>query len=218
MALKQSSSIVRFSLRRAWPALGLVVIALPTFHVVSTLVFAILGVSPSHSRWPLLLTFAGVLAIAGMTVGLHSQLVTSRSRHNTRPRLQTLTGTISGLASGAILGFFIGGQLGDQQLLWAVIGLAIGGLCLGGVSAWAYRKQPISTQQRGDGFASFCRSSLALISGICAYGLTFGLGAWTWMALSSGRIGMAVFLGLFAALSLWCTRQALGLAVHYLRA
>ena len=188
---------------------GLAVIALPTVHIVSTLLFAVLGLAPSSSRWSLSLTFAGVLAVIGFAIGLQSKLVRLQQRSKVTDTLQVLVGTVSGVASGALLGFFIGGQLGKQQTLWAVVGLAIGAVGFGSLAMWAYRKQVRNKGRRGFRFASFCCSALSLVGGLCAYGLAFGLGAWAWMAIGTGRIGLAVLLGLLTALYLWCTRQAI---------
>lgn len=193
----------RFKLSRVkqfvrWFGLGAVGVL--TFHVVSTLLLAVIGLAPSSARWELLLAFAGVLAIAGAAVSLQSYV--------SKPPYQTWLGIVSGGASGAVLGFFTGGQLGDQQALWAAVGLAIGGTLLAAIAGWAYRERVDTVQPS---WAGFWGGAIALISGLCAYGLAFGLGAWVWMALSVGRVGLAGLLCVPAVFYLWCTRRALTL-------
>ena len=157
---------------------GLAVIALPTFHIVSTLLFAVLGLAPSSSRWSLSLTFAGVLAVIGFAIGLQSKLVRRQQRSKVTDTLQVLVGTVSGVASGALLGFFIGGQLGKQQTLWAVVGLAIGAVGFGSLAMWAYRKQVRNKGHCDMGFAllAFVAVPSHLLAACVLMGSRSGLG------------------------------------------
>jgi len=184
-------------------------ITLITLHIISTLLLAVLGLAPGSTRWSLLLTFAGVLAVSGSTIGLQAYLIQQKEKGQFNKLLYVLAGALSGVASGAVLGFFVGGQLGNQQTIWAGVGLAIGSVCFGSLAMWAYRQRATHSSTGGSQFARVCRRMTLLISGLCAYGLAFGLGAWSWMAIGTGRVGLAVLLGLLTALYLWMTRQAI---------
>lgn len=214
--------------------IGVSIIGVLSFHATSTLLLAVLGVGPSSENWSRLLTLAGVLAISGGAVGIQSYLYERKSKFEpNRFRLYyfklyyTLSGIISGGASGAVIGFFTGGQLGDQAVSWAIAGLIVGSLILAVIAGWAYqrlsssqaREEQTQKDRASSGpyfWANFCGGVIALISGLCAYSLAFGLGAWTLMALSVGRIALAGLLSLPTVLYLWFTRRALGLLVAYL--
>ena len=49
---------------------GLAAIALFTFHAISSLVFSVVGLAPSHPNWGLALTLGGFLSVAGAAAGL----------------------------------------------------------------------------------------------------------------------------------------------------
>ncbi|MEL7359670.1 MAG: hypothetical protein AAFN40_24450 [Cyanobacteria bacterium J06560_6] len=189
--------------------IGITTIALLAFHALSTLLFAVLGLAPGHNRWPLLLTFAGVLAVAGMAVGIQ--------RYAKKAWVSRLLGTVSGGFSGAVLGFFVGGQWGNQQARWAFLGLTVGGLLLGLLAFWAYRNGRARRRMWADFWANFLGSAIALISSLCAYTLAFGLAAWVWMALSTDRFGLVVLLSPLAVFYLWCARQGLKVCWQYWR-
>ena len=104
-----------FLRHQGWYVL-LAAIALFAFHAVSTLVFSVLGLSPSSSQWGLALVLGSFLALAGGAAGLRSKRLPPR-----------LTSMVSGALSFAVLGFFSAGQLGAQAPKWAVIGAVIGG-------------------------------------------------------------------------------------------
>lgn len=202
-----------------WLSLG--VVAALHFHVVSTLVFAVLGLSPSSTNGSFLLLLAGVLGLAGTAVGIQSYL--------TLPKYHTTAGTISGIASGGLLGFFVGGQLGEQQASWAFIGLSIGSLLVGSLARWAYHGTTADTDADtgantnakstriglGRKMRQWSGAAIALTSGLCAYALAFGLFAWVWIAIDTGHLWLAVFLSLPGALYLWFARRALSLGKHY---
>ena len=169
---------------------GLGAIALFGGHAISSLVFSVLGIAPSSPNWSLVLTLSSFLAVAGAASGLRSMLP---------PRLASL---VSGAASGAVLGFYSLGQLGGQQAQWAIAG-AVGGLAIGGaVGLWASRKQ----ERR------FWQAAIALTSGLCAYGMAFGLGTWTLAAVSTQHWLLALGLGFLTGLYLWLTQR---IFLHY---
>lgn len=173
-------------------SLGLGAIALFAFHAISTLLFAVLGLAPSSPNWPFVLILAGALAIAGAAAGLQTFMLS--------PRLHRLMGIASGTASGVILGFFTIGQLSGKQAQWAIGGAIAGGVFLGALAGWA------------DGRAGrrFWGRAIASISIVCAYGAAFGLGSWGIAAVSTGRWGLAILLGLLTGLYLWLTKRSLG--------
>ncbi|MEO1619752.1 MAG: hypothetical protein AAFU53_01830 [Cyanobacteria bacterium J06632_3] len=188
---------------RWWQLLGLVAIALFTFHTVSTLVFAVLGLNPASKTWPLVIILACVLSLAGAATGLQQRRFTRQ--------FSTPMAIINGLASGAILGLFIAGQLSDQDTLWATVGLVGGSLLLGTVTAWAYRR-PDGKVRR------FCRSAIALMGGLCAYAAAFGCSVWAWAALTAGHLLLGLLLVCATGCYLWLTRSALTLLSRHLTA
>jgi hypothetical protein len=170
--------------------IGLIAIALFTIHALSSLIFSVLGLSPSSPKWHLVLILGSFLAVAGATVGL-------QSLDSPTPLLQRLTSIISGAASISILGFFTVGQLSGQQAQWAITGAVTGAILGGGLGLWTTHRQ------------GFGRVAIALTSSLCAYGLAFSLGAWTLAAIHGQRWVLALGLGLFAGLYLWLTQRTL---------
>ena len=201
------SALKSSQVRRGIYWIGLGAVGVLTFHAISTLLLAVLGVAPRGENRTLLLALAGVLAISGAAVGIQSYC--HGVEHNLAYRI---LGTISGGTSGAVLGFFVGGQLGDQKARWANAGLIIGALLLSSLAGWAYRHSATAETNAATSRASFWKiflsSAIALISSLCAYCLAFGLSAWTLMALSVGQTGLAGPLSLAALLYLWFTRRA----------
>lgn len=165
-------------------AIGLGAIALFTFHAVSSLVFSVLGLTPSGPDWNLALTLGGFLAVAGAAVGLHARLP------------QRLTGLISGGASLAVLCFYGFGQTSGQDVTWAVTGAVVGLFLGSGLGFWAAGRK------------GFLRAAIALASTLCAYGFAFGLGTWTLSAIDVQRWGAALVLGSLTFIYLWLTKQA----------
>lgn len=165
---------------------GLVAIALFTFHAISSLVFSVLGLAPSHPEWGLLLTLGSFLMVAGAAVGLQTL--------NILP--QRLMGLVSAGASVALLGFYSWGQLSGKQSTWAITGAIIGLLLGSGLGVW-------SANKRG-----FWRIAIALMSTLCAYGAVFGLGSWAMAAADVQYWGWALGLGGLTCLYLWFTQRA----------
>ncbi|MEA5464707.1 hypothetical protein [Leptothoe sp. PORK10 BA2] len=180
-----------YSLR--WPAVvprvGLIAIALFSFHAISSLVFSVIDLAPSSPKWGLALTLWGFLAVAGAAAGLGSLRSLGKNA-------QRLTGLASGAASVAILGFYTLGQLTGQQAQWAIVGAVLGCLVGGGLGI---------TQRVG-----FWRVAIAITSGLCAYGTAFGLGTWALAAVTVQRWELVLLMGLGTGLYLWLTRRALG--------
>ncbi|MEM7063529.1 MAG: hypothetical protein AAF572_10245 [Cyanobacteria bacterium P01_B01_bin.77] len=176
--------------QKVWQTVGLIAIALFTFHAVSSLVFSVVDLAPSSPLWGLTLTLAGFLAVAGVAVGLQSLKLLP----------QWLTGLVSGAASGALLCFYSFGQLTGREVSWAVAGAVVGLLAGGSLGVWAARKQ------------GFWQVAIALTSLLCAYGFAFGLGTWTLAAVTVERWLLAAGLGSVTFLYLWFTQQALGWA------
>ena len=79
-----------------------------------------------------------------------------------------------------------------------------GGLALGGgLGLWASKKQERRVWQ----------AAIALTSGLCAYGMAFGLGTWTLAAGSTQRWLLALGLGVLTGLYLWLTQR---IFLHYI--
>ena len=175
-----------FLRHQGWYVL-LAAIALFAFHAVSTLVFSVLGLSPSSSQWGLALVLGSFLALAGGAAGLRSKRLPPR-----------LTSMVSGALSFAVLGFFSAGQLGAQAPKWAVIGAVIGG-AIGAIIGFCTARR-----------SGFWQSAIALCGGLCAYGAAFGFGTWMFAAITVNRWMLAGVMGLLTGLYLWFTRRALG--------
>ena len=147
-------------------------IALFTFHVISTLLFAVLGLAPSSPNWSFVPILGGVLAIAGAGVGALSFRLSRIG--------SWVSGVVAAAAAGAVLGFFSGGQLTGQKFHWAVTGAVGGSIALGFIGNWAFRSKPGRIRV-------FLQVAIALIGCFCAYGVAFGLGVWTLAAVTTGR-------------------------------
>ncbi len=178
-------------LSRYWqPAvytLGLIAIALFTFHALSSLVFSVVDLAPGNPKWSLTLTLGGFLAVAGIAVGLQP--------YQQIP--QRLTGLVSGAFSMALLLFYSIGQLSGQQPTWAISGAIVGLIIGGSLGTW-------SANRRG-----FWQGAIAIMSSLCAYGAAFGLSTWTLAAVKVQRWDLALGLGLLTGLYLWFTQRAL---------
>ncbi len=170
--------------------IGLIAIALFTFHVVSSLVFSVVDLAPSSPKWELGLLLGGFLAAAGAAVGLRSFAP---------PRL---TGLVGGATSVAILLFYSVGQMTNQNPTWAITGAVVGGVLGAGLGFWS------------GGRPGFWQVAIAIASTLCAYGLAFGLGIWTLAALSTGHWLLSIGLGTLTFLYLWFTQRSLAWLFH----
>ena len=184
----------RFLRRHGWYIPFLVAIALFSFHAISSLVFAVIGLAPSSAKWSLAPLLGGFLTVAGAAIGLHSF-----KRFPKR-----LTGSISGASSLAIIGFYSFGQLSDQDPVMAFTGAAVGGVIGAGLGFWSARR------------SGFWPSAIALCASLCAYGAAFGFSTWVFAAITVGRWEIAIPLGILTGLYLWFTRRALALAYRQL--
>jgi len=174
---------------------GLGAIALFTFHVIGRLLFSVLGIAPSSPNWSFVPIFGGVLANAGVGVGVLSLGLSRIS--------SWVGGTVAAATAGAVFGFFGGGQLAGQELQGAVAGAMGGGIALGIVGSWAFGSKP--GKIRG-----FFQMAIALMGSFCAYGVAFGLGAWSLAAVTTGRWGLAIWLGPLSLTYFWLTKRAIG--------
>lgn len=156
--------------------------------------FAVLGQIPGTPNWLKGLILTGILAIASTTVCLQSL--------TTRQPLYRWLGTISSAASGAVLGVFVAGRIGGQQIFWIMAGLGVGCLLFGAIAFWSYSGQ-ISESRRLVG------SAIALINGLCTYTLAFGLGTWLFAALTAESWLLASILGIATLLALFAARRSL---------
>ncbi|MEM8505500.1 MAG: hypothetical protein AAF716_20400 [Cyanobacteria bacterium P01_D01_bin.1] len=119
-----------------------------------------------------------------------------------RQPLYRCLGTVSSAASGAVLGTFVAGRMSGEQITSAVVGLVGGCFVLGAIAFWAYGGRK-GKQKRLVGGA------IALINGLCAYALAFGLGSWFFAALVAKSWLLASGLGVATLLSLFTTRRSL---------
>ncbi len=170
---------------------GLLVIAISTFSIISTLLFGVLGLAPSSPDWHLAVLVAFIFSVAGAAVGVQT-FKTPYFR---------LMGIISGVTTGAILGFYNAGRV-NQEIPWAIGGAILGSIAGGVLAGWTYRPQPGRGQQ-------FIGVAIAIVSTFCAYGAAFGLGAWTLMALSTQHWGLALVFALPTGFYLWLTQRSL---------
>lgn len=191
--------------------LGLGLVALVAIHAVSTLLFSVLGLSISSPSWPFVPRLAGVLAIATGAITVQS-FSYSRQQQCRRLIMYRISGLLSGLASGAVLGFFYVGSWKGNHIVWAFGGLAAGSVLLGLLAVLVYgaqdRKEDLVRVTRRTIVFRWLGVAIALTSSICAYGFAYGLGAWAWSALHTGRLGLAIVLGGLSLLSLWCVRRS----------
>lgn len=173
---------------------GLGAVALFAFHVVSTLLFAVLGIAPSSPNWPFVPVLGGALAIAGAGVGVLSFKLSWVGNW--------VGGVVTAAASGAVMGFFGGGQLTGLGLQWAIVGAVGGSIALGLIGSWAFSHKPGKMRR-------FLQMAIALMGGFCAYGVAFGLGAWTLAAVLTRQCLLAVLLGPFSLLFFGLTKRAI---------
>lgn len=170
---------------------GLIAIALFTFHALSSIIFSLLGLAPSDPQWIIVLVLGSFLAIAGATIGLQSFPPLKKYVS------QRLMGLLSGASSMTILGSYIVSQLSGKFVQGAIMGAVIGLVIGGRWGVWAASRQ------------GFSWVAIALISSLCAYGVAFGLSSWTFAALNTQHWFLAMGLGLLAAIYLWFTQQTL---------
>lgn len=170
--------------------IGLVAIALSTFHILSSLVFTILALAPSSPQWSSALRLGGLLIIAGTAVSLNV-LKPLKSI----PR--RLTGLINGASSMALFCCYVADQLSKQQAIWAVTSIVIGLILGGSLGFWM-------AGRRGFGWVA-----VTLVSSLCTYGVAFGLSAWSFKAMTAQRWDIVCSLGFLTGLYLWLTQQAL---------
>ena len=131
----------------ASPLLALLVALM--FHAVSSLVFGALGTLPGQAAWPYVMALYIALAIAAVSTFLR----------RLSWRMATLAQPLAGLAIAALMGFFYGGRLTDNDPTFALVGAISGGL-LGGLMTLIIRTSPVA-------------AIVGLLGAIAAYGLAF---------------------------------------------
>ena len=119
------------------------------FHAVSSLVFGALGTLPGQAAWPYIVALYIALAIAAVSTFLR----------RLSWRIAVLAQPLAGLAIAALMGFFYGGRLTDNNPTWALVGAIACGL-LGGLVTLLVRTLLVA-------------SIVGLLGAIAAYGLAF---------------------------------------------
>lgn len=178
--------------------LALWAIAIGTIHAITTLLFNVLGLAPSSDNWFAVPLLASFLACGSTAVALQSWVW--------QQPLHGLLGTASGAAAGAVVGFFLAAELIEQNWTVAGLGLCAGAVFVGFIAQVVYRAQPRY---------SLWAQAIALVSGLCGYGLAFGLAAWALAAFDTGRLGLAVILGGLSVLYLFSVRRSLVVVGRY---
>ena len=155
------------------------------FHAVSSMVFGAMGTLPGQPAWPYVLALYSVLAI--VAVGSGVQML--------RTPIAILARLCIGSANGALVGFFYGGSVMNNNPVSAVIGavtLGILGLVLVG---WLR--------------TSLVSASSALLGAIATYGFTWMV----WIAasdhLTTGHWNRGLVLGCLAVLAIGITLRML---------
>ncbi|MEL6402531.1 MAG: pentapeptide repeat-containing protein [Cyanobacteria bacterium J06626_4] len=138
-------------LAQRWAIAGLVLALLGVlmFHAVSSLVFGALGTLPGQAAWPYIVALYIALAIAAVGTFLR----------RLSWRITVLAQPLAGLAIAALMGFFYGGRLTDNDPTFALVGAISGGL-LGGLMTLIIRTSPVA-------------AIVGLLGAIAAYGLAF---------------------------------------------
>ncbi len=163
----------------------LIGLAVLMFHAVSSMVFGAMGTLPGQPAWPYVLALYIVLAIVAMGSGMQA--------FKTSPAAVARLCTAS--ATAALIGFFYGGSLMNNNPTSAVVGAVILGV-LGLLIA-------------GRGRTTLVAASLTLLSAIATYGFTWVL--WTAASdyLTTGHWHQGLILGVLAAFSLGITLKSL---------
>ncbi|MEL6901890.1 MAG: hypothetical protein AAFP07_13120 [Cyanobacteria bacterium J06606_4] len=174
----------------------------PMFSALSTLLFAVMGLSPSSPTWLYALALGGMLSLAGLFTGLQGLKRFSA--------WQKRFHTVSGTFSGAVLGLFTFGLLSEEKLGWTVFGLVLGSLALTGLAQWS-GGPPRSFWRR------FWRCTISLSGTFCNYAVAFGFSVWAWAALAAGELLLLMLMGAIALLYLWLTRLSLSVLTRDLR-
>ncbi|MEL7316320.1 MAG: pentapeptide repeat-containing protein [Cyanobacteria bacterium J06559_3] len=173
------------AVRLAIAILVLIGFAVLMFHAVSSMVFGAMGTLPGQPAWPYVLALYIVLAIAATSSGLQ----TFRTPFAMPIRLCTAS------ANAALMGFFYGGSLMNNNPVSAVVGaVALGTLGLL-VAGW--------------GRTTLVSASLALLSAIATYGFTWVV--WTAASdyLTTGHWNQGLILGMLAAFSVGIALRSL---------
>ncbi|MEM6436879.1 MAG: pentapeptide repeat-containing protein [Cyanobacteria bacterium P01_D01_bin.115] len=138
-------------LAQRWAIAGLLLALLGAlmFHAVSSLVFGTLGTLPGQAAWPYVVALHIALAIAAVGTFLR----------RLSWRITVLAQPLAGLAIAALMGFFYGGRLTDNNPTWALVGAISCGL-LGGLIARLILTPLVA-------------SIVGLLGAIAAYGLAF---------------------------------------------
>jgi len=144
---------------------GLLVGAIATAHAISSMVLGARGTSPDHPAWPYVVALQVALAIAtlGTTLWLS-------------PALTPVGYRITGTATAALVGFFYGGRLTDNNPGVAIATAVV--LALAGFG--------VTTRWR----TAEVEAMVASTGAIATYGLTFALWTAGSDALTTGRVGV----------------------------
>ena len=152
------------------------------------LIFGTLGQIPENGKWSFVLLLFAVLTTTGAAVTLHTF---------TKNPIGRWSGQLSGILAGALMGFFYGGQLTNNNASAALLGMVLGGILVGLIQVQVHR--PV---------VAIATATAALLM---TYGATFLLSATASIYLSTAHwgLGSCFSLGTIAYLgsSLLAVRQ-----------
>ena len=164
-------------------AVGFIIAAIFA-DVVSRLIFASLGQTPAEPAWNYVLVLYLCLGVAatGVAIQARSQLPSP---------IACLMRMVAGAAIWALIGFYYGGSLTDNNPRWA-IGVALAGVVLAALFYGRFATRMAAV-------------SLAVTGAIAAYGFTFVIWSWASAFLSTHHFFWGISLTLLTLVYLGVT-------------
>ncbi|MBE9139206.1 pentapeptide repeat-containing protein [Nodosilinea sp. LEGE 07088] len=178
---RTGSSLRKIAIAGLPSAIGVAFMA----HAVSSLVFGALGTLPGQAAWPYVVALYISLAIAAISAALTTLSLPS-------PRLPQ---ALAGLSTAALMGFFYGGRLTDNNPTVAITGAV--GLGLLGCLVAGRVQMPL------------VNAIVTLLGAIAAYGLAFLLWVSGSNLFTTGTWGRGVVIGIVAVLCVVVTVKSL---------
>ncbi|MBD2513862.1 pentapeptide repeat-containing protein [Nostoc sp. FACHB-973] len=163
------------------------------FPAISEMGFGVLGNTPEIPAWSYTQALVVSLAISGLGTGL-------RRIFAEKSKLENIMTTISGVASAALIGFYYGGIIQNNNPQVAVISAFIASI-FGAILCLIFRN-------------GLMRVTVAVAGFICSYGLAFLISSVAFAYLSTQNYLFGSIWGILTLILLALTMRSLNLAVQ----
>ncbi|NES21956.1 MAG: hypothetical protein F6K41_24275 [Symploca sp. SIO3E6] len=172
------------------------VVAWLAVNAFSSMIFGSLGTTAADPAWSYVVALGISLAIAGASCGI-------RVKIGSKSMVGRFVTTISGTASSALLGFYYGGTITNNNPQIAIASAVFGGIVIASAIIFVRRK--------------FVAVAVTVVGTVASYGFAFFVASIAIAYLSVQKFLAGVIWGSLSVGYIWLTINSLTLLVRELR-